>query len=121
MTERRVKYIESIPVEEKYIRLELARQRHLLKLNKERLSNERLEDMIIVYQICIAQIKAVIKALKKQLPQSIVYDNESKHWGWNCPACRYRILNDLGFELDISRSNCPACGQLLRCGTLYKR
>lgn len=106
MTERRVKYIESIPVEEKYIRLELLRQRRMLKLNKERLSNERLEDMIIVYQICIAQIKAVIKALKKQLPVPVLS-------GFVCSAC--------DMELETYEKYCPACGQLLRCGTLYKR
>ena len=105
MTEHRVKYIESIPVEEKYIRLELLRQRRMLKLNKERLSNERLEDMIIVYQICIAQIKAVIKALKKQLPVL----NSSI---WYCDAC--------GNDIDIFGNYCYHCGQKIR-RTLYKR
>lgn len=105
MTEHRVMYITSIPVEEKCIRLELARQRHLLKLNKERLSNERFEDMIIIYKICIAQIKAVIKALKKQLPvRGKLY--ETKYLTFcSCPICNWNNNSNQNY--------CGHCGQRL--------
>lgn len=114
MTPERVKYFTTISNEELIVRSEIQHKEHMIHMLKMCISDTTNQNVIRVFKTEMAEIKRVINVLRKQLPQKLVYDNERNHCGWNCPACRYRILNDLGFRLDPIRCHCPRCGQKMR-------
>lgn len=107
-----------------------ARQRFIAKLNEE---ESYIRDYIKFYKVCIKNckdymckdptyrakgrlqlnnVKIMMNALKKRIPQCVYLDNEKGHESWHCPTCRYRIF-DFGSSLDAIRRYCPKCGQKL--------
>lgn len=103
MTENRELYLKDISSKERFIRKELARQKHLLKIAKYRLTYERFEDMILIYEEDVAAAKCAINALKKQLPVSVKFSNT--YFYQCCPICENSVMND---------EYCSECGQKLR-------
>ena len=112
MTEERRRYLASISKEEQAIRKLIENRKRTIKHYKI-LMNEDKEDTNYINDVGKPQIaiqKFLIKVLKKQLPQELVFHNEPNYWCWDCPTCHYKILN-LDGKLDPIRIYCPKCGQ----------
>lgn len=112
MTEERRKYHNSISHEEQRIRFLINSCKSQIKYFKRWLKeDDECDKEALKAEISIW--KANIKALKKQLPQKLVWDNEENHMGWNCPSCRYRI-GDMIYRVVVMKTHCQRCGQKLR-------
>lgn len=111
MTEERKKYLASISVEERAVRLAIKEYQSKiknLKLNLTEWGDTFREDFVLLHRNHIALYKKTVKALKKQLPAPLILKRNSwLHQEWfECPACH----NVINFESKY----CDDCGQKLK-------
>lgn len=115
MTPERARYFASISNEERAIRNAIAEEKGLISLCKNELNRICFSKRNVTYKM-LNTSKTRVKALKKQLPQKLVYvsaNEDNIHWCLNCPACHYTIVPS-NFTMSFFRNYCPNCGQKLR-------
>lgn len=119
MTPEREEHINwNILQEERYIRIELKELKKRLKFHKKLLTEKynkkarssNARKYKIPTHFLVARDQTIIKALKKCIPQKLVFHNEPNHECWICPACHYKILNIDG-KTDGIKQCCSRCGQ----------
>lgn len=106
MTPERQKWWDSLPKEERLVRLAIKKEKQYLSLYKsEAASTVNIWDFI-KYQ------KLLIKALRKQIAMDVIALHNSAYEYYTCPYCRQNVK-----EGDVMRDEdnyCASCGQKLR-------
>ena len=107
MTEERKKFLVSVSKEELAIRYAIKHQQDVISNCKEDLTNPWLFSAPAnILKLQIADTKAIIKALKKQLPApKIPLELNEVVFPRTCSVCKYPLAE---------YSYCPCCGQRLR-------
>ena len=102
MTPERQRWWDSLPTEEKRVRMDIDEFKRMIRHNKK-----HLIPYVAFAKYCIRYNKKAIKALRKQIAMRPVIKKEFKMFRY-CPTCDC-ILN-------VSRTspNCDRCGQKLR-------
>lgn len=109
MTPERQKWWDSLPAEEKRVRMDIEFCKKQIKWQKR-----NLRWVVLTGDECkmiINHNKRVIKDLRKQIglsPLNVVWDYDEYCFTGNCPCCDGIVLDDSYMEY------CPQCGQKLR-------
>lgn len=106
MTPERQKWWDSLPKEERLVRLAIKKEKQYLSLYKsEAASTVNIWDFI-KYQ------KLLIKALRKQIAMDVIALHNSAYEYYTCPRCGQNVREGTGMR-DEDRY-CASCGQKLR-------
>lgn len=106
MTPERKAWWDSLPKEERLVRLAIKKEKQYLSLYKsEAASTVNIWDFI-KYQ------KLLIKALRKQIAMDVIALHNSAYEYYTCPYCGQNVREGTGMR-DEDRY-CASCGQKLR-------
>ena len=101
MTPERQKWWDSLPKEEKRVRMDIDEFKRMIRHNKE-----HLIPYVAFAKYCIRYNKKAIKALRKQIAMRPIVFKYPGYKSYECPRCREGAITYL--------PHCSMCGQKLR-------
>lgn len=101
MTPERQKWWDSLPKEEKRVRMDIDEFKRMIRHNKK-----HLIPYVAFAKYCIRYNKKAIKALRKQIAMRPIVFKYPGYKSYECPRCREGAITYL--------PHCSMCGQKLR-------
>lgn len=107
MTPERQKWWDSLPKEEKRVRMDIDEFKRMIRHNKK-----HLIPYVAFAKYCIRYNKKAIKALRKEIAMDVIALHNSAYEYYTCPYCGQNVREGTGMR-DEDRY-CASCGQKLR-------